>query len=212
MERFIKIGKANLRYNLYPHILLSILLLCVSPFVLGVENLDPVRTAQVLEMYVALLGMLLLTPLFLPEQNKEIKDLVESKYTPATFVYLIRVVEAVICLAILIGIYIMILKNNNCTFPEMRFYLGTLAEALFLGGMGLCSYSFFNQIAIAYMLPMVYYILSFGSGKKILGNFYLFSMAYGGYREKWYLAIAGFFFVVLGLSYQYFSKKLFIRN
>jgi hypothetical protein len=177
----------------------------------GVENLDATATAKILEMYIALLGIILLTPIFLPEQNKDIKDLVEAKYTRATEVYLIRILEAGLSLALLTGGYILILKHNNCVFPEMNYYMGTLAEAVFLGGMGLCAYSVFDQIAIAYMLPMMYYILAIGGGKKLLNDFYLFSMIYQGYEEKLYLAIGGFIFIIIGISYPYISKRMVPR-
>lgn len=211
MERYFQIGRVNLKYNLFPHILLSILVLCISPFLLGVENLDASKTARILELYAALIGIILITPIFLPEQNKDIKELVEAKYTRATTVYFIRIIEAGFSLAILIGIYVLILKYSNCTFPVINYYFGTLAEALFLGGMGLCAYSLFDQIAIAYMLPMVYYILAIGGGSKLLKNFYLFSMIYGGYQEKIYLTITGVFLILFGISYQYIVKKIVPR-
>lgn len=211
MARYYQIGKVNLRFNLLPHLLLSLALLCISPVLMGVENLDASRTARVLEMFVALLGIILLTPIFLPEQNKDIKDLVEAKYTSLTAVYLIRILEGLLCLVILIGGYILVLQFNNCSFPEMKFFLGTLAEAIFLGGMGLCAYSLFNQIAVAYMLPLMYYVLAFGGGKKLLHNYYLFSMIYDSFQEKIYLVVLGFILIIIGILYPCFLK-LVLRN
>lgn len=211
MARYLQIGKANLRYNLYPHLIVSLVLLGLSPFLMGVENLDAARTARVLEMYVALLGIIILSPVFLPEQNRDLRDLVEAKYTSQTAVIFVRVLEAVLCLAVLTGGFILVLQENNCTFPAVKYYLGTLAEALFLGGMGLCAYSLFDQIAIAYMLPVMYYILCIGGGQKLMKDFYLFSMLYGGYREKINLAVAGLVLIILGIAYPYLSKRLYPR-
>lgn len=208
MERYLSIGKTNLKCNLIPHILISFVLLMFSPLLMGVENLDASMTAKVLEMYVALIGIILLTPLLLPEQNKEIKDLVESKYTPGIIVYLIRLFEASICLILLIGGYVAILKYNNCVFPEIKFFLGTLTEAIFLGAIGFCAYSLCEQIAISYMLPIVYYVMAIGGGKKLLGDFYLFSMIYGSYEEKVNLAVTGMVLLVVGFSYPNIRKKL----
>jgi membrane-associated HD superfamily phosphohydrolase len=209
MERYLQIGKINLKLNLLPHLLIALVFLLVSPLMMGVENLDAARTAKVLELYVALLGIILLTPIFLPEQNQDIKDLMGSKYTSVTAVILIRVLEAFFSMAILIGGFILLLKQNYCSFPEMKYYLGTIAEAAFLGGLGFCAYSITDQIAIAYMVPMIYYILNYGSGKKLLKDFYLFSMAYGGYHEKVYLAITGFVLIVIGICYPYVNRRFF---
>lgn len=207
MVRYLHIIKSNLKLSLLPNLLLSLLLLVLSPLVMGVENLDAVRTATVLEMFVALLGIILITPVLLPEQNKDVRDLVESKYTSMTAVLLIRISVAVVVLSILIAGYVLFLNRNNCSFPESAFWLGTLAEALFLGGIGFCTYSITDQIAVAYMLPMVYYILSISPGKKLLQDFYLFSMRSGSYREKTVLAVAGLILIVIGVSYPLIRKS-----
>lgn len=212
MERYLKITQINLKLSLLPHLLIAIFLLVISPLLMGVENLDATRTARVLEMYVALLGILLLTPVFLPEQNKEIKELIRSKYTSIAEVSIIRAILAMVTLIVLVGGYVLLLKQNNCTFPYLHFYLGTLAEAVFLGGLGLCAYSIFDQIAIAYMLPIMYYILCFGSGKKLLKKFYLFSMVTGSYKEKVYLAITGILLVLIGIGWPYIRRKILPRR
>jgi hypothetical protein len=207
VERYYQIAKANLKFNLYPHLLISILFLCISPLLMGVENLDGVRTAQVLEMYVALVGIILFVPIFYPEQDKDIRDLTEAKFTSATGVYVARILEAVICLVLLVGIYIVWLKYNHCVFPVHELYLGTIAEALFLGGMGVVAYSISDQIAIAYMLPMVYYMMAISGGSKYLKSFYLFSMMRGSYEEKVYLAVTGVVFLLFGIGIRYCCRR-----
>jgi hypothetical protein len=210
VEKYLHIGKSNLKHNLLPHLTIATLFLCLTPFLMGISYLDTPNTARILEMYVALLGIILLTPIYLPEQNKEIRELVEAKFTSSIIVIIIRVLEAMLCMIILIGVYIILLKNNHCSFPEMKFYLGTLGEAVFLGGMGFFVYSIFDQIAVAYMLPLVYYMINY-SGRKYLKDFFLFSMSYEGYREKVYLAIVGLVLIVLGICYPYISKRALPR-
>jgi hypothetical protein len=207
MESIYQIGKVNLKFNLSPHIFLSLLFLLLSPFLLGVENLDASRTARVLELYVSLLGIILLIPIFLPEQNKDVRDLMNSKFVPLTPVHIIRIIQACIVLTIFISSYIIYLKINNCTFPTMYYFWGTLAEAVFLGGMGVLAYSIFDQIAIAYMLPMVYYIMAMGGGSKLLKNFYLFSITTGSYHEKIYLGISGLIMIIVGIGFREIRKS-----
>ena len=79
MEKYLHIEKINLKYNIPLHILISILMLMVSPLLIGVANLGAQDTAKVLEMYVALTGIVLLPPVFLPEQDHDIWDLVYTK-------------------------------------------------------------------------------------------------------------------------------------
>ncbi len=209
MERFLEIARTNLRHNLLPHILVAGIFLLLAPCLMGLSNLDASRTAKVLELYVALIGIILFSPIFLPEQYQDIRELIEAKYTSSITIALIRILESVILLIFMTGVVIFVLYHNHCDFPVLKFYLATLGEAIFLGGMGLCAYRIFDQIAIAYMLPMVYYIINFGSGKKYLKAFYLFSMSYGSYQEKVNLAIAGFLLILIGLVYPSVKERLF---
>lgn len=211
MERNLQIVRVNLKHFMLPHLVLCILLMGLSPLFIGIENLDASRTARVLEMFVALAGIIMLTPIFLPEQNADIRELVEAKHISYTKVLLIRMLESLFCLMLFIGLYIALLSYNNCSFPILYYYLGTLAEALFLGGMGLCAFSLFDQIAIGYLLPVMYYIMAFGGGTKLLKGFYPFSMIYGSYLEKVNLAVLGGVLIIIGLCYPYLSKKLIPR-
>ena len=87
MERYWQIEKINLKYHVFIHVLVCAALLGLSPFLMGVKNLTAVDTAKVLERYAALIGIIMLPPIFLPEQDKDIRELVyaDDKYkgTPA---------------------------------------------------------------------------------------------------------------------------------
>ncbi len=207
MVRFFHIAGSNLKNNLLPQFLVAVAFLLLTPLLMGIEYLNISNTARVLEMYTALIGIILLTPISLPEQDKDIRELVGTKYTNTTVVTLIRVLEAGCCLVLLIGLVLLVLKQKHCIFPLDRFLFGTLAEAFFLGGMGLCAYAIFDQIAVAYMLPIVYYLINM-SGAKYVKDFYLFSMSRGSYREKYYLAAAGLLLISFGISYPYLARRV----
>lgn len=211
MERLWQIEKTNLKYNISLHVLVSLLMLCLSPFIMGVENLGPQDTAKVLEMYVALIGIVLIPPVFLPEQEKDIRDLVSSKYTGSGTVYLIRLLGNITVLALFLGIYVFLLKNNACEFPEIKYYLGTLAEMLFFGSLGLCFYGLCDNLIIGYMIPIVFYIAAFGSGSKYMGMLYPFSMVAGSYKEKIYLLFVSFLLFAAALYFRCKRTKLYKR-
>ncbi len=199
MERYWQIEKVNLKYNIPLHAAVCLLVLLVSPLLLGVENLGEQDSAKVLEIYVALIGIVLIPPVFLPEQDHDIRDLVFTKYIDSRIVYLIRLVGNLLLLALMLGIYIGMLRHNECEFPAGKYFCGTLAEMLFLGGLGLFFYGLSDNLVIGYMVPIVYYITAFGSGSKYLQMFYPFSMARGSYHEKVWLLAAGALLVSAGI-------------
>lgn len=202
METYWQIEKVNLKYHIPLHLLASILLLAVSPLFMGVANLPAEDTAKVLERYTALAGMILVTPVFLPEQDKSLRELVCAKYVDSAWVYLARLLGNVFFLALLLGAYMLMLRAGGCTFPAVKYFLGTLSEMLFFGGLGLCLYGLADNLVAGYMAPMVYYIFALGSGPKYLRLLYPFSMSAGSYREKYCLFAAAVLLIGAGIFFR----------
>lgn len=200
MERYWQIEKMHLKHNIILHLLVCAILLGLSPLLMGVSNLNAQDTAKVLEMYTALTGIVMLTPIFLPEQSKDIRDLVNSKYVKSALVYLLRLLGNSILLALILGMYIALLRHGHCQFPVIRYYLGAYAEILFLGALGIFFYGLCDNLIIGYMVPMMYYITAIGSGKKYLKLLYPFSMTIGSYKEKYVLAIAALLLIAGGIA------------
>lgn len=205
MANCLEIAKENLRHNLWIHAGIALVLLCLSPFISGIENLALPDTAKVLELYVALLGIILIPPVFLPEQDPDLRDLIRSKYTKISSIYSIRVIESVLVLMLYLGVYLWILHCNGCQMEVLKYFVGTLAEMLFLGGLGLFTYSLADNLIAGYMIPIFYYVTAIGSGSKYMKVFYPFSMSQGRFTEKYWLLAGGILLIVLGILKR--SKK-----
>lgn len=209
MEKFFGVAKINLKHNLLPHLIISLGLCFVAPFVLGVKNLDQYQTAKVLECYFVFLGIVLLTPLFLPDQDESIRDLIRSKKTPLIFIQMIRILVAISIMTIIIMGFLMFLKRGNCEFDYWQYFFGTLATCLFLGGTGVLAFGLIDHIAVAYMIPILYYVSNYGGSSKHLGKFYLFSMTKGEQIEtKLYLLVGGILMIVFAIAYRYYREKM----
>lgn len=201
MELYFAVGKANLKHNFLPHLLIALCFSLLAPVLMGMKGLDSVQVAQTLEMYVQLAGVILLVPIFMPDQDKNIRDLAKSKYMPVVKVHLIRLLESLAALVVVLGGFIIILYANNPVFSPFQYYFGILGSAVFLGALGIVAYSLSDNVAIAYMVPMVYYVCNY-SGDKYLQKFYLFSMAKGSFDEKVILGIAGIVLIGAGILYR----------
>lgn len=198
MENYLDIGKVNIRYHMLWHITAAVLFLCAAPLLMGISNLDAGQTAQVLEMYVCLAGIILFIPVFLPENDKNIRELTASKYICETKVWAVRLAESMILLMLLYLAFVLNLKAHGSVFSLGTAYGGVLANAVFLGGIGILGYGLTDHVIIGYMIPMMYYIGNFG-GSKYFGKFYLFSMMQGSAEEKIWLAAAGVICILLGV-------------
>lgn len=207
LKRYFEIAKANIRHNFLPQFALVFLIFIFAPIIFGITGLDSKASAVPLEMFVSLIGIVLLTPIFAPEQNEEIKDTVESKYISTITVYLIRIFISILIMVFLIGIFVFIMRLNGCDVSFKLAY-GTFATALFVGAIGFAAYGISNNIAVGYMLPILYYALNFTGGNKYLGNFYLFSMTKESYSEKVWPLLSGVLLMILTMVWkQYIQKK-----
>lgn len=79
MEKYVRLTVSFVKRQYYPHLLLTLLLVAVSGGFVSFKGLGELQAARVMEMYAAFAGILLFTPLFMPEQDKEIWDLERSK-------------------------------------------------------------------------------------------------------------------------------------
>ena len=200
----LEIAKINLRHNSLLSIAVAVVLCLLTPLLIGTAHLDRNSAAMPLEMFVSIIGIVLFIPVFQPEQNEEIDDLVSSKYCSTEKIYCIRTMYSVVIVVLLIVLFAIYMKIRGCDMtPVMTF--GTAADAIFLGSMGMLTSAFTGNTVIGYMPPFLYYALNTGMGPR-LGNLYLFSMAIGNYKAKIWLFAAGVLMIVVSLGYKKFRK------
>lgn len=180
-----KILNVNLKHNFLPHFFISLVIVFFTPALFGIASLNAREAAQPLERLLSLVGIVLLVPIFLPEQNENIRDLIRSKRTDYLAVCLLRLLYSLFFLAAIIGIFTWIMQ---CSESEVtiRHFVGGFASALFLGSLGFFFAGLSQNTVIGYMLSLIYYIANFALKDELKG-FYLFSMSAGSFTEKYWL-------------------------
>ena len=189
--------KTNIKHFFMPHLLLSILLLIVTFLLFGLKNLDAQTVAMPLEMLVSLIGIVLLTPVFAPEEKEELTDLMLTKAVSYSAIINIRLLYSMVSLIGVIGAFVVYLRLQHSDVSMLHF-LGTCASAVLLGGIGFCAAALLRQVIAGYMAALLFYLLNFVFGKK-LGGFYIFQMAQGSYDDKIWQAGVGLLLIVATL-------------
>lgn len=184
---FAKILSVNLKHNFLVHFVLAVVIAVLTPVVFSISSLDARASAQPLEMLLLFIGTILLTPVFLPEQNQEIRDVIRSKKTDYLIVCLIRVIYSIAAIMLITGMFVLIMKYNECEVTY-RHFIGSFASSLFMGTIGFSVAGLSNNVSAGYMASMVYYAANIGLKDK-LGICYLFSMYSGGNFSDKYLLI-----------------------
>lgn len=180
MERYFSVGISFARRQYAPHLAVTLLFCCMSGFFVSFRNLDALQAAKVMEMYAAFTGILLLVPLFLPEQDREAWLLEKSKATPLWKLYAVRLLEATVLLAVVVTAFLWVMWQGNSQFGFGELWAGSFCEAFFLGSIGFFASGVTNQVVLGYMASIVYFFANIGASK-YLGAFGLFQMMKGEY-------------------------------
>ncbi len=175
MERYLKAESSFILRQYILHLLLAFLFCSLSGFFVSFRNLEAFQAAKVMEMYIAFTGIILLTPLFMPEQNKEIWLLKRSKAMPMWQLYLLRILTAVVLVAAVVTVFTQIMQRNGSDFSMRQLWIGSFAEILFLGSIGFFVSAVTNQVILGYMISILYFVVNIGSSR-YLGKFALFQM------------------------------------
>ncbi|MDE6785109.1 MAG: hypothetical protein K2J26_07045 [Ruminococcus sp.] len=184
---FAKILSVNLKHNFLIHFLIAAAVAILTPLVFSISSLDSRASAQPLEYLLPFIGAVLMTPVFMPEQNPEIRDVIRSKKTNYLIVCLIRVIYSVAAVMLITGIFVLVMKYCECDVTWKHF-IGSFASSLFMGTTGFAIAGLSGSVSAGYMTSMVYYAANIGLKDK-LGICYLFSMYSGGEFFNKYMLI-----------------------
>lgn len=198
MERYLRIGSSFLRKQYLPHLLVTLLFCIMSGFFVSFRNLSPGQTAKVMEMYVIFVGILLFTPLFMPEQNREIWLLEKSKCMALWQVYLVRVFQAIVILALVVTVFIGILHLGNSEFQIVKLWIGAFCEICFLGSVGFFVSGITNQVVLGYMVSILYFVGNIG-GSEYFGKLALFQMIKEDFTFVPWMAVVTVILLISGI-------------
>lgn len=202
----LKILSVNLRRNFLPHFAIAIIIALLTPVMFNISSLDSRSAALPIEMLLSLTGTVLLTPVFLPEQNENIRDLIRSKRTDYTHICMIRVIYSIFTLAAIICGFVLVMYCSESDVT-IRHFAGGFATALLLGSIGFFAAAVSRNTPAGYMASLMYYIANIGLKDK-LGKLYLFSMSAGSFEEKFWLSAASVSLLALGLMIDHNRSKI----
>lgn len=189
LPRLLYLVKTDLLRNLPLHFLLALSVLLLTPLLFGVTGLDAREAAQPLEFFVQLTGIVLLTPLFLPEQDEAVGDVVKARPTSPALIWGTRALCSTVALALCIAGFLLYMRACGSAV-DLRHFASVFSSALFLGGLGALSWALLGNVACAYLLPILYYAVNLFAGKR-LGVWNLFPMMMGASIPLWPRLLAG---------------------
>ena len=173
-----KILSVNLKHNFKMPFVSALGVLILTLLLFNTTALQSKEAARPIEFLLCFTGVMLLVPVFYPEQDETIRDVIRSKKTDYTVVCIVRVLYSAAAMAALTAFMVLIMKWGECDVGMDHFWSGT-ADAWFLGAVGFTAAGLTNNITAGYMSTVLYYLANYGLRNE-LGPFYLVAMSYSG--------------------------------
>ncbi len=192
---YVNVAKYNLKFNYFPHILLAMGLIVLTPVLFGITALDAAMVAYPLELSLSFLGVILLTPIYSFEKDSGTLDTIRVRNMPYLTICVMRIVMGMVMLLLLAVGFVgcMAVLESEVTVAAV---LATYANGIFLGGLGILTASISGNQVVGYMIPVLYYVMDLMGGLK---SFTIFSMLRNGTMDgKWILFLIGLF--CIGMS------------
>ncbi|MCM1466625.1 MAG: hypothetical protein NC086_00645 [Alistipes sp.] len=184
MSNLKKILAVNLKYQFRGPFFAALAVVLLTPVFYNVSALSRLASARPLEMFFLWTGGVLFTPICLLEQDKNIRDCVRVRKTDYYMVCLFRILYSAAALCVMEGLFVVYMKICQCDVTIWHFIGGT-ASALFFGCLGFFAAGVTGNVIAGYMVQMVLFVMNYGLKDK-MGVFYLFSMSFGSFYEKWW--------------------------
>ncbi len=181
--------RTNLRRQYLWPALAAVVLLILTRLVFNLNALEGEEVAKPLEMLMIWIGPALLVPVFLPEQNPEIRDVVRTRKIDYMQICVLRILYSALTVVVLTLVFAGIMRAGESQILLYHIW-GSICSALLLGAVGLTVAGLGGGASGGFMASMIYYLASYGLGRR-LGALSLFSMSKGQMSGKgWQLLLA----------------------
>lgn len=195
-----KVVFSDIKHNFLIHYLLAIGFIIITPIVFGISELNERMSAQPLEMMASIIGIVTLTPVFLPEQNKSIRDLVRAKKTSHELVCIMRTLCSTLVIFLLVGLLAVYMKYNESDV-SVRLYFSAISGAFALGGLGYFMSAVGDSVTVGYMMSASYFIMNLFLRSR-LDIFDLFTFTDGGNQVNIWLYIISLILIIFSIVYR----------
>lgn len=173
----LRIALLDVRHNMTVHFAAAAAAVASTPVWAGINELNERMAARPLELISLIAGMILLTPIYMPEQDKNIYDVVRTKKTSHMVVCLIRFLTALTVAALLILCLSLTMKYNSSDIT-LRLFASAAGGAFALGSIGMFASAVGNSSVTGYMVSSAYLVMNAFLRKK-LGVFDLLPVSDG---------------------------------
>lgn len=199
LERLNKITITELKTNLLPRIILSFFIILFAKVLYGFNNLNEIESLLPLERFIPLIGLTLLMPILEPELDYNVYQVVKTREVSLVFVYVIRLIIALVIYFLFIMGTLHFMDRNNCMINYKTYFLQTLSSGIYLGSIGFMFIAITQNEIYAILISISYYLVNWFVNYKKLGYFYIFRLSKNLSPLNEFKLLLSAMFIIIGL-------------
>lgn len=158
--------KTELKHNTLSLLVSCAVIMGVTCFLFGTQNLDLKTQGLVIERFLPLIGVFGVATLFYAEHRSPIKDLLLMKSTSIVWLYFMRILIRSLVYGLCSLLYIYIIVSGGFEQKLALITLHSLSIGLLIGALGLFAYSLTNNISLALLVSIGVVLIQWFSSKE----------------------------------------------
>lgn len=207
MEVIKKIAANEIKQHTAVPVTLCFIIYILVFVLFGIVELKREIVLMIVENFLPLMGIILISPCFEYEMDLGINYIVRSKSTSILVIYLIRLFLRIFAYEVLTILFIWFLERTD-SYVEMGLYIfQSLSIGLVLGAIGFFAFGVSLSLIGSYLVPIIYYMVNWMSKFKNLGVFYLFRLRQGLEPKIGLNILLSIFLIVIGLYFKEYRDK-----
>lgn len=143
-------------------------LLVLLPLMVSFQGIELEQGAMVTEIYVSLIGLILIGTVSLPEADSDFADLLRSQFISLGEIWILRVFVEMLLTIFFMSAWVLVLKHFNHQIPVLTFIFGGVSAAFLWGAIAatvaIISRNTYTGILVT--LVILFYII-FGMNKRL---------------------------------------------
>ena len=171
------------------------------------KGIDYFKMVKITELYLPLVGIILLAYITSIEKNNLIEELIYTKKFSGGLIFLMRLFINTMVISFLLVLLFLYAMYEGAIFPFDKVFIGSLVTAIFLGVLALTAYNLTNNLALGYMISFGYYFFEFSTKGKYSKEFYIFSLLKDSFAEKINLLIGVVVLLIINIIVMNYRRQ-----
>ena len=193
------IVRKELKYNVLKPILISTIVFFIIFLFFGFTRISKDNMINIMEGFLPLIGIILITPIFEQEQDFGIEQIIRTRRANFAETLIFRTIVRVLIYIVITIIFAIILENGNSYMNYGKILPQSIGIGILYGGLGVFFFGTTFNLIIGYLIPILYFMGNMFLGYEKMKIFYLFRLKMDMDLQYGYYFLIGIILIIVGV-------------